>query len=182
MFFEVPATSWELHTVEDLFWRLVGSTSRAEVGRGRRSRKELLWTDCNPTFSVYEGENKIRESENNKMVRVGTDIKDHLVPSPLPLAGMPPRLPRASSGLRELVEVLWEHCEVTLDNLRWIMVTGSFQGLEEWKCHSCLQGRNKGKPRELQTTQPHLIPWQGDGAASPGNHFQTYEELKNHQY
>ena len=40
------------------------------------------------------------------------------------------------------------------------VVTGrSALGLEESKCHSCLQEGPEGGPRELQARQPHLSPW-----------------------
>lgn len=35
-------------------------------------------------------------------------------------------------------------------------------GLEESKCHSSLQNRQEGEPRELLATQPHLAPWKDD--------------------
>ncbi|KAK4806805.1 LOW QUALITY PROTEIN: hypothetical protein QYF61_005601, partial [Mycteria americana] len=38
-----------------------------------------------------------------------------------------------------------------------------------------LQEGQEGGPRELQTGQPHLHSWEGDGAANPGNHFQAHK-------
>jgi len=34
---------------------------------------------------------------------------------------------------------------------------------------------------DLQASQPHLNPWEGDGATNPGNYFQTFEELLHHR-
>ena len=39
------------------------------------------------------------ESHNHRMGFVGMDLKDHLVPTPLPRAGTPPTLPKAPSSL-----------------------------------------------------------------------------------
>lgn len=42
----------------------------------------------------------------------------------------------------------------------------------------------KGKKEDLgklQVSQPHLDPWKAYGAAVPGNHFQAYEGVENHQ-
>jgi len=36
---------------------------------------------------------------------------------------------------------------------------------------SCLE---KGESGELQASQPHLNPWEGDRANLPRNHFQTH--------
>lgn len=56
------------------------------------------------------------------------------------------------------------------------MVTGRGpRGREESKCHGYLQGGQEGGSRELQTGQPHLDSWEGEGATHPGNPFLTYE-------
>lgn len=34
---------------------------------------------------------------------------------------------------------------------------------------------------ELQADQLHLDPWEHNGAAHPGNHFQAHEKQENHQ-
>lgn len=47
--------------------------------------------------------------------------------------------------------------------------------LEESKCHFCLQERHG----ELQSGQSHLHPWEGVGAANPGNYFQANEGQEN---
>ena len=55
------------------------------------------------------------------------------------------------------------------------------QGLEESKCHSCLQKGQDGGPWELQAGQLDLNPWEGDRAANPGNHVQAHEGQGNYQ-
>ena len=56
------------------------------------------------------------------------------------------------------------------------MVTGGGSwGQEESKYHSYLQEGQKGRSRELQASQPHLSPWEGDGANLSENHFQAQE-------
>lgn len=47
--------------------------------------------------------------------------------------------------------------------------------LYESKRYSYLQEGHEGGPRELLTSQPHLDPWECDGAANPGNRFQAHE-------
>lgn len=66
------------------------------------------------------------------------------------------------------------HSKATLDNL-WltVMFGRSAQRLEESKCHFCLQ---EWGPREIQACRPHLDPWEGDGAANPGDLFQAHEK------
>lgn len=34
---------------------------------------------------------------------------------------------------------------------------------------------------ELRAVQPHLYPWEKDGADNPRNHFQVHEGQENHQ-
>lgn len=48
-------------------------------------------------------------------------------------------------------------------------------------CHCYLQDKQERGPRKLQAHQPHLDPWQGDGATNPGNYFRAHEEQKSHQ-
>ncbi|GAB0192621.1 mitochondrial enolase superfamily member 1 [Grus japonensis] len=59
-----------------------------------------------------------------------------------------------------------------------MMIDRSAQRLEERKCHFYLQERQEEEPRELQTSQPHLSPWESNGAANPGKHFQAHEIKK----
>jgi len=51
-----------------------------------------------------------------------------------------------------------------------MVIMRSAQRLEESKSHSYSQEGQKGRSGELQAVQPHLDPWEGDGAANPGNH------------
>ena len=68
------------------------------------------------------------------------------------------------------------HCKATLNNLRRVTVTGRRAGgLEESKRLPHLQAGQEGGPREPQAREPRLLPWEGDGAATPGNHFQARE-------
>ncbi|KAK4824897.1 hypothetical protein QYF61_021137 [Mycteria americana] len=53
--------------------------------------------------------------------------------------------------------------------------------VERRKCHSYLQEKQEGGPRELEASQHHLDPWEGNGAANPGNHFQAHEGQESHQ-
>lgn len=46
------------------------------------------------------------------------------------------------------------------------------------KCHSYLQEKQEGKPRELEVGQSHLNPEEDGRAADPGNHFQAHEQQK----
>lgn len=62
-----------------------------------------------------------------------------------------------------------------------MLTWSSTQRLEESKCHSYLKKVQERGPRELQAGQPHLDPWEGDGAPSPGNHFQIHDQEENHQ-
>jgi len=56
------------------------------------------------------------------------------------------------------------------------MVTGRVsRGLEERKCRCSLQEGQEGELGELQTGQPHLSPWKGNGANNSESCFQTYE-------
>ena len=56
----------------------------------------------------------------------------------------------------------WRHCKTTHIYLWNLMVIGGgLWGLEESKCHSFLQEREEGVPKELQTCQLHLDPWEG---------------------
>ena len=48
------------------------------------------------------------------------------------------------------------------------------QRLEEIKCHSYLQVGQEGGAGELQASQLHLSPWEGDRAANPANYFQAH--------
>lgn len=65
----------------------------------------------------------------------------------------------------------------TLDYLWKVMVIGRHVwGLEEGKCHFYSPEGQK-RSRELQTGDPLLHPWKGDGN-SPGNHFQTMKDKK----
>lgn len=41
--------------------------------------------------------------------------------------------------------------------------------VEEGKCHSS----EKGGPREVHDSQPHLDSWEGDGVTNPGNYSQA---------
>lgn len=52
-------------------------------------------------------------------------------------------------------------------------IMGGSWGLQERGHHPCLQERWSA---ELQASQPHLSPWEGDGENPPGNPLQTYEE------
>lgn len=47
---------------------------------------------------------------------------------------------------------------------------------------SCLSSRiwQEG-PREQQARQSLLNPWEGSGAANPGNHFEAHLGEENHQ-
>lgn len=51
-------------------------------------------------------------------------------------------------------------------------IMGVSWGLEESRHHPCCQ---EGQSGELQSSQPHLCPWEGDGENPPRNTFQTYE-------
>jgi len=71
------------------------------------------------------------------------------------------------------------NCDATLDNLQSIMAIGrSAQILEESRCHFCFHEGQEAGPRELQASQPHLDPWEGDGAANPGNHSRHMKDEK----
>lgn len=48
-------------------------------------------------------------------------------------------------------------------------------------CHCYLQEEQERGPRKLQASQPHLIPWEHDGATNLGNHFQAHKEHKSHK-
>lgn len=61
------------------------------------------------------------------------------------------------------------------------MPEGSFRGLEESKCQPYVQEVQEGGSMDLQVGQPHLNPWDGDGATNPENHFQTGEGQKDDQ-
>lgn len=56
-------------------------------------------------------------------------------------------------------------------------IARSTQRPVESKCHSYLQDKEEGGTRVLQVGQPRFDPLEGDGAASPANHFQAYEWL-----
>lgn len=71
----------------------------------------------------------------------------------------------------------WYHCEATLCNLWLTTAIGrSAWRLENSKRHSSLQA---GGPRELQASPTKLDPLEGDGAASPRNHFQACERKQS---
>jgi len=46
-------------------------------------------------------------------------------------------------------------------------------GLKESQCHANLQKGKEGGARELQASQPHLHPWEEDGAAHSGCHLKA---------
>lgn len=54
-----------------------------------------------------------------------------------------------------------------------MVVRRGFWGREESERLSHLQERQEGGSVKLQVCQPHLSLWEGDGAISPGSHFQT---------
>ena len=62
------------------------------------------------------------------------------------------------------------HCWATRHHL-WKVLEDrrGARGLEKSQCHSNLQKRQEGGPRELQAGQPHLHPGKGDEAAYPGD-------------
>lgn len=60
------------------------------------------------------------------------------------------------------------HCEATFNYLLNVLAIGrNFQGLEESKCHFCLQEGQERVSGEQQAGQVHLNPWKGDGATNP---------------
>lgn len=61
--------------------------------------------------------------------------------------------------------------EMHPEMLRKIIIRRSPSGLEEGKCHSCVQERQEGEIRELQASQPCLNPQKSDRAANPAKHF-----------
>lgn len=80
--------------------------------------------------------------------------------------------------------VLRELANVTLRPLL-IIFSQSWQlgdMLEDWrKANYFLHKRHEKEPRDLQTGQPHFSPWEGNGTANSGNHFQACEGHKYYQ-
>lgn len=48
-------------------------------------------------------------------------------------------------------------------------------GLEKRKCHSHLQEKEKGGPRELQADEPHLYAWEGHGTDPTRRRIKAHE-------
>ena len=67
--------------------------------------------------------------------------------------------------LRELADSIVIPLLITFERL-WQLGEVS----EDWRRAPVLRKGQGGGRRELQGSQPHLSPWAGDGAASPGNH------------
>lgn len=53
------------------------------------------------------------------------------------------------------------------------------QGLQESRCHSCLQ-EGQGGYMEWQMKHPLLKPWKSNGETSPGNYFLTHKGQEDH--
>lgn len=72
------------------------------------------------------------------------------------------------------------HYKDTFGNLSMIMAIGSdIQGLEESKCHFCLQNDPEGRPYKLVW---HIwVPCERDGTTKLGNYFWSYERHRGNQ-
>jgi len=74
--------------------------------------------------------------------------------------GMHPRV------LREFADVIVKPLSIIFEQLREVP--------EDWRKADVIpvfRESQEGGPRELQASQPHLSPWEGDGAVNSGNHF-----------
>lgn len=74
---------------------------------------------------------------------------------------------------RKLYDVIVKPISITFERSWWSREAP--EGLEESKCNPYLQERQEVGSRELQFSQSHLSPGEGDWANNPRNSFQTHE-------